>query len=97
MERVSGILAGRKGKFALQHSGTMDKGAQTLSVTVVPDSATDDLAGLAGSMAIKIEKPYDSSCKKQSKIALTAVCWSRDGSRFARYRINGVYRSYTRP
>lgn len=55
MERVSGTLAGRKGTFALQHSGTMDKGAQTLSVTVVPDSATDDLAGLAGSMAIKIE------------------------------------------
>jgi Protein of unknown function (DUF3224) len=55
MERVSGTLAGRNGSFALQHSGTMDKGTPTLSVTVVPDSATDDLAGLTGSMAIKIE------------------------------------------
>jgi len=55
MERVSGTLAGRNGTFALQHSGTMDKGTPTLSVTVVPDSATDDLAGLTGSMAIKIE------------------------------------------
>lgn len=55
MERVSGTLAGRNGTFALQHSGTMDKGASTLSVTVVPDSATDDLAGLTGSMTIKIE------------------------------------------
>lgn len=55
MERVSGTLAGRNGTFALQHSGTMDRGTPTLSVTVVPDSATDDLAGLTGSMAIKIE------------------------------------------
>ncbi|WP_424631952.1 DUF3224 domain-containing protein [Bradyrhizobium sp. SYSU BS000235] len=55
MERVSGTLAGKSGTFALQHSGTMDKGTPTLSVTVVPDSATDDLVGLTGSMAIKIE------------------------------------------
>ena len=55
MERVSGTLEGRQGSFALQHTGTMDKGSPTLSVTVVPDSATDDLAGLTGSMAIKIE------------------------------------------
>lgn len=55
MERVSGTLAGKSGAFALQHSGTMDKGTPTLSVTVVPDSATDDLAGLIGSMTIKIE------------------------------------------
>lgn len=55
MERVSGTLAGKNGTFTLQHSGTMDKGTSTLSVTVVPDSATDDLAGLTGSMAIKIE------------------------------------------
>jgi Protein of unknown function (DUF3224) len=55
MERVSGMLAGKNGTFVLQHSGTMDKGASTLSVTVVPDSATDDLVGLSGSMAIKIE------------------------------------------
>jgi hypothetical protein len=55
MERVTGTLGGRTGSFALQHSGTMDKGTPTLSVTVVPDSATDELTGLTGSMAIKIE------------------------------------------
>lgn len=55
MERVSGTLAGRTGTFALQHSGTMDKGTPTLSVTVVPDSATDQLTGLTGAMTIKIE------------------------------------------
>lgn len=52
MERVAGTLRGRAGTFALQHSGTMDRGAPTLSITVVPDSGTGELAGLAGSMTI---------------------------------------------
>ena len=52
MERVEGTLAGRTGAFVLQHSGTMDRGAPTLSVSVVPDSGTDGLAGLTGSMDI---------------------------------------------
>jgi len=55
MERVIATLGGRHGSFALQHSGSMDKGAQSLSVTVVPDSATDGLVGLTGSMAIGID------------------------------------------
>lgn len=55
MERVTGTLDGKSGTFALQHSGTMDKGAQSLSVTVVPDSATGDLEGLSGAMDIKVE------------------------------------------
>jgi hypothetical protein len=38
----------------LQHSGTMTRGATRLSVTVVPDSGTDELVGLAGSMTIVI-------------------------------------------
>ena len=54
MERVSGTLHGRKGAFVLQHSGTMARGAQQLSVTVVPDSGTGELVGLAGKMAIII-------------------------------------------
>jgi hypothetical protein len=54
MERVTATLDGRRGSFALQHSGTMDRGAPTLSVTVVPDSGTEELAGLAGSMTIDI-------------------------------------------
>lgn len=55
MERVSGALAGKSGTFALQHSGTMDKGTPTLSVTVVPDSGTGALTGLTGAMDIRIE------------------------------------------
>jgi uncharacterized protein DUF3224 len=54
MERVSGTLLGRAGAFALQHSGTMTRGEAQLSVTVVPDSGTNHLEGLAGKMTITI-------------------------------------------
>jgi hypothetical protein len=54
IEWVSGTLQGRSGAFALQHSGTMTRGAAQLSVTVVPDSGTGQLAGLAGQMTINI-------------------------------------------
>ncbi|NBD12326.1 DUF3224 domain-containing protein [Corallococcus silvisoli] len=54
MERVSGTLDGRSGTFALQHSGTMTRGAPQLVITVVPDSATGELVGLAGTMTIDI-------------------------------------------
>lgn len=54
LERVSGTLHGRRGTFALQHSGTMARGAPQLSITVVPDSATGELLGLAGNLAITI-------------------------------------------
>lgn len=54
MERVTGALASRQGAFALQHTGTMDRGVPGLSVTVVPDSGTGELAGLSGRMNIII-------------------------------------------
>jgi len=55
MEIVKGTLGRRKGTFVLQHSGTMDRGQSQLNVTVVPDSGTDDLRGLSGSMRIRNE------------------------------------------
>ncbi len=55
MERVTGKLKDRSGSFVLQHSGMMTRGVPQLSVTVVPDSGTDQLAGLAGTMTIKID------------------------------------------
>jgi hypothetical protein len=55
IEWVSGTLNGRSGTFALQHSGTMTRGKPQLTVTVVPDSGTGELEGLAGEMDIKIE------------------------------------------
>ena len=54
MERVTGTLNGRTGSFALQHSGTMTRGAPQLTITVVPDSGTGQLVGLAGKMTINI-------------------------------------------
>ena len=54
IERVTATLAGRTGTFVLQHSGTMNRGAPGLIINVIPDSATDQLEGLTGSMAIDI-------------------------------------------
>jgi hypothetical protein len=54
IERVSGSLQGRSGTFVLQHTGTMTQGAPQLSITVVPDSGTGQLVGLAGKLEIKV-------------------------------------------
>jgi hypothetical protein len=54
MERVSGKLQGRSGTFALQHRGVMTRGEPQLEVTVVPDSGTGELVGLAGTLHILI-------------------------------------------
>jgi uncharacterized protein DUF3224 len=54
LERVTGTLRGRSGTFALQHNGTMSRGTFELSVTVVPESGTGQLVGLAGKMTIRI-------------------------------------------
>lgn len=56
IEKVTGELAGRKGSFVLQHAGTMDRGQSQLSVTVVPDSGTDGLTGIKGTMQIEIKE-----------------------------------------
>lgn len=55
IEQIAGTLRGRSGTFVLQHSGTMSRGAQSLSITVVPDSGTGGLAGLSGKMSIAID------------------------------------------
>jgi len=55
IERFVGTLHGRSGSFVFQHSGTMDKGAQALSITVVPGSGSGELAGLSGRFALRIE------------------------------------------
>ena len=55
LEKVTGRLHGKSGTFVLQHSGTMNRGAQELALTVVPDSGTGELEGLSGTMAIDIE------------------------------------------
>jgi len=54
IERISGTLHGRTGTFILQHTGTMNRGALQLSITVVPASGTGQLTGLTGKMDIQI-------------------------------------------
>jgi Protein of unknown function (DUF3224) len=54
IEKVTGALHGRSGTFVLQHTGTMTRGAPQLTITVVPDSGTDQLVGLSGKMNINI-------------------------------------------
>ncbi len=54
IERIEGELMGKRGSFIIQHSGTMSKGKQLLTIRVVPDSGTEGLAGLEGEMQIRI-------------------------------------------
>lgn len=55
LEVVDGTLAGKKGTFALQHDGLMDRGKPSLTIVVVPESGTGELEGIAGKLAIRIE------------------------------------------
>jgi hypothetical protein len=55
IERVTGTLNGKRGSFVLQHTGTMNRGAPSLDVTVVPDSGTEELVGLEGEFKINID------------------------------------------
>ena len=55
IERVEGTLHGRHGSFMLHHLGIMNQGTQQLLINVVPDSGTDQLSGIAGTMDIRIE------------------------------------------
>jgi len=54
IERVTGVLADKHGSFVLQHTGTMSRGVPSLSVTVVPDSGTEELTGIDGDFKINI-------------------------------------------
>ena len=55
IERFTGSLAGKHGTFVMQHTGIMTRGAQSLVITIVPDSGTEELAGISGTLAIIIE------------------------------------------
>lgn len=56
VEQVIGILSGKKGSFALQHSGSMNKGKDFLIIEIISDSGTDELKGITGKMKIHIEE-----------------------------------------
>ena len=55
IEKFTGTLKNKKGSFILQHSATMTKGKGDLTITVVPDSGTDELQGISGKITIRIE------------------------------------------
>jgi len=55
IERVRGALHGRKGSFAVWHRGTMTRGVQDLAITVIPDTGTEELTGISGTMTIEIK------------------------------------------
>ena len=52
IEHFTGSVGGKSGSFVLQHSGVMNKGDAQLTVTIVPDSGTGDLAGISGTLDI---------------------------------------------
>jgi len=54
VERITGSLHGRRGSFVVHHTGVMSRGAAQLAIAVVPDSGTDELVGLTGTLAIRI-------------------------------------------
>lgn len=54
LERVTGKLKGRSGSFTLCHTGIMNRGTPELTIQVVPDSGTGELAGISGNMKINI-------------------------------------------
>lgn len=55
LERVTGTLARRSGSFVLAHTGTMTRESQRLVITIAPGSGTDALAGISGTLTIRIE------------------------------------------
>ena len=58
MERVKGTVHGRSGEFVLQHLGALDRGADFLEVRVVPDTGTDGLMGIRGTMTIDAARDH---------------------------------------
>lgn len=56
IERVRGQLDGRAGTFVLHHAGVMTRGVPHPTLLVAPDSGTEPLVGLTGSMTIAIDE-----------------------------------------
>lgn len=55
MEEFEGTLDGKKGRFFLQHFGTMSAQGQHLLLEVVPDTGEGELEGISGNMNIQID------------------------------------------
>jgi hypothetical protein len=56
VEKIEGTLRGRKGGFTVLHQGTMRRNADyQIRIVIVPESGTGQLAGISGTMTIRIE------------------------------------------
>lgn len=59
IEVVQATLNGRQGSFAFCHAGVSERGAQSLTCRVVPDSGTEELLGLSGELRLEmVEKAH---------------------------------------
>jgi hypothetical protein len=56
VERFTGTVDGKKGSFALVHRGTMSAAGQEMAISIVPDSGSGELKGIAGNLTVKIAK-----------------------------------------
>jgi len=55
IEKFTGTLEGKEGSFVLQHFGIMHGEISRLILEVVPDSGTNELSGISGTMEIRRE------------------------------------------
>ena len=52
IEHFTGSVGGTTGSLAMQHSGTMNRGDAQLTVTILPESGSGELAGISGTLDI---------------------------------------------
>ena len=52
IEHFTGSVGGKSGSCVLQHHGLMEREEAALTVTIVPDSGTGELAGISGTLRI---------------------------------------------
>jgi len=53
IEVVQATLGGKSGRFAFHHAGVSERGEQSLTYIVVPDSGSAELAGLSGELRLE--------------------------------------------
>jgi hypothetical protein len=53
LERVDGLLEGRRGAFVLLHIGAVSGGIPSLELEIVPGSGTQELVGISGAGSIE--------------------------------------------
>ncbi len=54
IEIVQATLKGRQGGFAFFHAGVSERGSQSLTYRVVPDSGSGELTGLGGELTLEM-------------------------------------------